>query len=138
MPFVTLVPYDVPANLLIAKCAISVTFTGTIGFQAALAGLCSITTDPYYATEKNFLHIRSVEEIGGLPEKLKRWRSPADIDAARREIMRHLAAISIEGDYFGWRKFDSKDQAARKAVEPLAHSLNVYLPRFLKSRKTAA
>lgn len=138
MPFVTLVPYDVPANLLIAKCAISVTFTGTIGFQAALAGLCSITTDPYYATEKNFLHIRSVEEIGSLPEKLKRWRSPADIDAARREIMRHLAAISIEGDYFGWRKFDSKDQAARKAVEPLAHSLNVYLPRFLKSRKTAA
>ena len=44
LPFVTLVPYDVPANLLIGKCAISVTFTGTIGFQAALAGLCSVTT----------------------------------------------------------------------------------------------
>jgi hypothetical protein len=138
MPFVALVPYDVSANLMIEKCAISVTFTGTIGFQAALAGLCSITTDSYYATENNFLHIRNVEEIGSLPEKLKRWRPPADIGAARREIMRPLAAISVEGDYFGWRKFDPEDQAAREAVAPLAHSLNVYLPRFLKSRKTAA
>jgi hypothetical protein len=79
-----------------------------------------------------------LEEIASLPEKLKHWRPPADIDAARREIMRPLAAISVEGDYFGWRKFDPEDQAAREAVAPLAHSLNVYLPRFLKSRKTAA
>jgi hypothetical protein len=136
--FVTLVPYDVPANLLIQKCGISVTFTGTIGFQAALAGLCSITTDPYYATEGNFLHIRSVEEIASLPERLKRWRPPADLDAARREIMRHLAAISIEGDYFGWRKFDSTSQSSRDSVETLARSLNALLPKFLKSRKSAA
>jgi hypothetical protein len=138
LPFVTLVPYDVPANLLIQKCGISVTFTGTIGFQAALAGLCSITTDPYYATEGNFLHIRSVEEIASLPERLKRWRPPADLDAARREIMRHLAAISIEGDYFGWRKFDSTSQSSRDSVETLARSLNALLPKFLKSRKSAA
>ena len=47
-------------------------------------------------------------------------------------------ATTVEGDYFGWRKFDPEDLAARQAVEPLAHSLNAYLPRFLKSRKTAA
>lgn len=135
---VTLVPYDVPANLLIEKCAVSVTFTGTIGFQAALAGLCSVATDPYYATEKHFLHIRNVEEIGSLAEQLANWRPPDDIAATRREIMRHLASISIEGDYFGWRNFDPEDQAARAAVEPLARSLNAYLPKFLKSRKTAA
>jgi hypothetical protein len=138
LPFVTLVPYDVPANLLIEKCAVSVTFTGTIGFQAALAGLCSVATDPYYATEEHFLHIRNVEEIGSLAEKLANWRPPDDIVATRREIMRQLASISIEGDYFGWRKFDPQEQAAREAVEPLARSLNAYLPKFLKSRKTAA
>jgi hypothetical protein len=138
MPFVTFVPYEVPANLLIENCAVSVTFTGTIGFQAALAGLCSITTDAYYATEKNFIHIGSVEKIDSLVEKLGCWRPPSDIVAARREIVRHLTAISVEGDYYGWREFDPEDRAAREAVEPLAHSLNVYLPRFLKSRKTAA
>jgi hypothetical protein len=138
LPFVTLVPYEVPANLMIEKCAVSITFTGTIGLQAALAGLCSVATDPYYATEKHFLHIHSVEEIGGLVEKLGRWQLPNDITATRREIMRHLAAISVEGDYFGWRKFDPESQAARESVEPLAHSLNAHLPRFLKSRKTAA
>ena len=138
LPFVTLVPYDVPANLLIGKCAVSVTFTGTIGFQAALAGLCSVATDPYYATEQHFLHVRSVEEIDGLVERLARWRPPDDLAATRREIVRHLAAISVEGDYFGWRKFDPENQAACEAVEPLARSLNAYLPRFLKSRKTAA
>jgi len=143
LPSVTLVPYDVPANLMIEKCGISLTFTGTIGFQAALAGLCSITTDPYYAaendgTESYFIHVRDVDEIGGLVDRLKRWRPPDDLDAARRGIMRHLASISVEGDYFGWRKFDPEDQAAREAVEPLARSLNAYLPKFLKSRKTAA
>ncbi|MBR1249473.1 hypothetical protein JQ609_21400 [Bradyrhizobium sp. AUGA SZCCT0169] len=137
LPFVTLVPYDVPANLLIEKCGVSVTFTGTIGFQAALAGLCSVATDPYYATEDHFLQVRNVEEIGGLVDRLKRWRLPDDMVAARREIIRHLASVSVEGDYFGWRKFDPKNHAACEAVEPLARSLNVYLPKFLKSRKPA-
>jgi hypothetical protein len=138
LPFVTLVPYDVPASVLIGVCGISVTFTGTIGFQAALAGLCSVATDPYYATESNFVLIRSVEEIDGLAEKLAHWRSPEDLVATRREIVRHLAAISVKGDYFGWRKFDPAKPAAREALEPLARSLNAHLPRFLKSRKTAA
>ena len=137
LPYVILVPYDVPANLMIENCAVSLTFTGTIGFQAALAGLCSIATDPYYATEQHFLHIRSTNEIGGLVDRLKQWRPPDDMVAMRREIVRHLASISVEGDYFGWRKFDPESEAAREAVVSLAHSLNVYLPRFLKSVKSA-
>lgn len=138
LPFVALVPYDVPANLLIENCAVSVTFTGTIGFQAALAGLCSVATDPYYATGEHFLHVRTVEEIDSLAEKVSNWRPPDDLAATQREIVRHLVSISVEGDYFGWRNFDPQDQAARQAVEPLARSLNAYLPKFLKSRKTAA
>jgi hypothetical protein len=138
LPFVTLVPYDVPANVLIALCGVSVTFTGTIGFQAALAGLCSVATDPYYATEEHFVHVRGVEEIERLAEKLARWRPPKDLPAAQREIMRHMVAISVEGDYYTWRKFDPANQADRAAVESLARSLNAHLPRFLKSRRTAA
>jgi hypothetical protein len=138
LSFVTLIPYEVPANLLIDKCAISISFTGTVGFQAALSGLCSVVTEPYYATERHFLHIRSFEEIGSLVERLKQWRPAGELSATRREIVRHLVAISVEGDYFTWRKFDPEKPEAREAVEPLVRSLNRYLPRFLKSRKTAA
>jgi hypothetical protein len=138
LPFVTLVPYDVPANLLIGKCGVSVTFTGTIGLQAALAGLCSVTTEPYYATEQHFVHIRDVGEIDALAERLARWRQPDDLATMRRDVVRHLASISVEGDYFGWRDFDPEDAAARASVEPLACSLNAHLPRFLKSCKNAA
>jgi hypothetical protein len=137
LPYVTLVPYEVPAGFLIEQCSISVTFTGTVGFQAALSGLCSVVTEPYYATEQHFLHIRSFEEIGSLVDRLKQWRPPDDMVAARRDIVRHMAAISVEGDYFTWQKFDSEKQAARDAVEPLARSLNAYLPRFLRSRNIA-
>ena len=135
LPSVTLVPYEVPANLLISKCAISVTFTGTIGFQAALYGLCSVVSEPYYAMERHFLHIRNAGEIEGLVERLKQWRPPEDMVAARREMVRYLAAISVEGDYFTCLNFDPGNPAAREAVASLIHSLNVYLPRFLKSRE---
>jgi hypothetical protein len=136
LPSVTLVPYEVPASLLVGKCATSVTFTGTIGFQAALSGLCSVVTKPYYATERHFLHVRSLEEIEGLVDRLTAWEVPKDMAAARRGIVEHLAAISVKGDYFTWRKFDPDKPAAREAVEPLARSLNQYLPRFVKSRET--
>ena len=133
LPFVTLVPYDVSAHILIEKCAVSVTFTGTIGFQAALAGLCSIASEPYYASEQHFLHVYNAAEIDSVPERLGRWRVPGDLGATQREIMRHMASISAAGDYFGWRKFDPQSEAARASVEPLARSLNAHLPRFLKS-----
>jgi len=138
LPSVVLVPYDVPANLLIGKSAVSVTFTGTIGFQAALAGLCSVASEPYYATERHFLHVRDAGEIDGLVERLARWQFPDDLDTTRRAILRHLVSISVAGDYFGWRKFDPENEAVRASAEPLVRSLNAYLPRFLKSRRTAA
>jgi hypothetical protein len=133
--FVTLVPYEVPANLLIRECAISVTFTGTIGFQAALCGLCSVVTEPYYATERHFLHIRNFEEIGGLVERLRQWRPLDATQAVRCEIVRNLAAISVEGDYFTCMHFDPASEASREAVEGLARSLNTFLPRFFKSHE---
>jgi hypothetical protein len=135
LPFVALVPYEVPAGLLIEQCATSVTFTGTIGFQAALSGLCSVVTEPYYATERHFLQIRSFGEIENLVDRLKRWHPPEDLAATRREIIGHLAAVSVAGDYFTWRGFDPENENSRKAVEPLVRSLNAYLPRFIRHRE---
>ncbi len=137
-PHVTLVPYDVPANLLIAKCTVSVTFTGTIGFQAALAGLRSIATDPYYATAEHFIHVRTVDEISSVAERLKSIKPVEDVAKVRQDIIGHLVSISVEGDYFGWRGFDASVPTARASVDGLARSLNSYLPRFFKASQTAS
>ena len=138
LPFVTLVPYEVPAAPMIANCAISVTFTGTIGLQAALAGLCSVVTDPYYATESQFLHVHDADEIGGVAGRIAQWQPPKDLAHARREIIRHLAAISADGNYFGWRNFDPGSVTARASVDSLARTLNRHLPGFLKPGKIAS
>jgi hypothetical protein len=132
LPFVTCVPYEVQANYLIEKCDVCVTFTGTVGFQAALAGLCSVVTEAYYADEEHFLHVRNFSEIAGIVERIEKWRRPADLGAARREIVSKLAAAGAPGNYFTWRKFDPDDEEAQLSAQTLVRSLNRYLPRFMK------
>ena len=132
MPSVTCVPYDVPATYLIDKCDVSVTFTGTIGFQAALAGLCSVVTEAYYADEKHYLHVRNFGEIDGIVERIEKWRRPDDMDAARRQIVRKLVAAGTPGNYFTWKNFDRNDPVQRDAAESLVASFNRHLPRFVK------
>jgi hypothetical protein len=132
LSFVTCVPYDVPASYLIERCDVSVTFTGTIGFQAALAGLCSIVTEPYYATEEHYLHVRNASEIDGIVDRIAQWRRPADLDAARRQIVAKLLAAGAPGNYFTWKSFDPDDEDAQQSVKTLVRSLDRYLPQFMK------
>jgi hypothetical protein len=138
LPAVTCVPYDVAANYLIDRCDVSVTFSGTIGYQAALAGLCSIVTDAYYADEEHYLHVRNVGEIDGIVDRIRNWHRPANIEAARRQIVSRLVAAGAPGNYFTWRKFDPNDETAREAVKSLVQSLNQYLPRFMKPEEWPA
>ena len=132
LSFVTCVPYDVPARNLIERCDVSVTFTGTIGFQAALAGLCSVVTEPYYATEEHFLYVRNASEIDGIVDRIAQWRRPADLDAARRQIVRKLVSAGAPGNYFTWKSFDPDDEDAQQSVKTLVRSFNRYLPQFMK------
>jgi hypothetical protein len=132
LPFVVLLPYDIPATFLLGQCGVSVTFTGTIGFQAALAGICSVVTEPYYAADRHYVHVRDFAEIDTLVERISRWRAPEDLDSARRDIVRHLARGSVPGDYFMWRRFDPNDAQARAATQSLVQSFNTYLPRFMR------
>jgi hypothetical protein len=132
IPSVTCVPYEVPASYLIQSCEVSVTLTGTIGFQAALAGLCSIVTEPYYATEEHYLHVRNFGEIDGIVEQLGKWRRPADLEGARRQIVRKLVAAGAPGNYFTWKRFDPDDEDIREQTKSLVRSLNKYLPQFMK------
>lgn len=130
-PFVTLMPYEVPANPMIAECPVSVTLTGTIGFQAAVAGNCSVVTEPYYADEAHYLHVRRFDEIDGVAERIRAWSPPADRRAAAQSMVRHLSKGSVPGDYFMFRRFDAGDSRKRDAIAPLVDSLNAYLPKIL-------
>ncbi len=133
LPSVTCVPYGVSANFLLERCAVSVTFTGTIGFQAALAGLASIVSDPYYAGDNEyFLQVKSVGEIDGIVERLKQWRRSDDLDAARLEIVTKLAGASMPGNYFTWKNFDREDELTQESTNSLVWSFNQHLPRFMK------
>ncbi|QPF82311.1 hypothetical protein IC762_21360 [Bradyrhizobium genosp. L] len=129
---VTCVPYGVTANYLLERCAVSVTLTGTTGYQAALAGLCSVVTEPYYADEEHYLHVRSFREIDDVVGRIEAWQPPADLDATRRQIVRKLVAAGTAGDYFTWKDFDPGDEEHRKAVQSLVQSFNRHLPRFVK------
>lgn len=132
LSYVTCVPYDVSANFLLDQCEVSVTFTGTIGFQAALAGLCSIVTEPYYATDENFLQVREFDEIDGIVDRIAQWRRPDDLDAARRQIVRKLASAGAAGNYFTWKDFDPNDELAWESTNSLVRAFNRYLPQFMK------
>jgi len=68
---VVLVPYEVPATLLIKECPVTVTCTGTIGFQSALAGSCSVVSNAYYSDQEYFVHFHNLMDIDNLPEKIK-------------------------------------------------------------------
>ena len=65
-------------------------------------------------------------------DKLKQWRRPDDLDAARREIVRKLSGASTPGNYFTWKNFDQNDELAQESTNSLVWSFNQYLPRFMK------
>ncbi|MBZ0218594.1 MAG: hypothetical protein K8F25_18710, partial [Fimbriimonadaceae bacterium] len=127
---VTLVPYQVPAQTMIALCGASVTLTGTIGFQAALAGLCSVVSEPYYSTENHYIQVRRFDEIESIPEKMRAFSAPKNMDARRRDLLKKLTGGSVPGDYFTFRKFDQENVSHREAIAPLIQTLNTHLPQF--------
>jgi hypothetical protein len=131
-PNVTLVPYEIPAQTMISLCSTSLTLTGTIGFQAALAGLRSIVSDPYYSTDEHYMQVRRFDDIETVPDQIAAFEIPADMDARRRELMRKLTGGSVPGDYFTFRRFDAQNPSHRQAIAPLVKSFRDYLPNFLK------
>jgi hypothetical protein len=130
---VTLIPYEVPAQVLISLCDISVTLTGTVGFQAALAGLCSVVTDPYYATEDDYVHIRKRSEIGAVVDRIASFSRAENTDMRRRNLLRKLSGGSVPGDYFTFREFDPENPEKQKATQSLIDSLNTYLPKVIQT-----
>ena len=102
---VVLVPYEVSGNELLDNCGANFALTGTLGLQAALRGMASVTTQTYYTSPEDFILLGRRSEIPGLPEKVAK-ASCCDLAARRRRIISHLLRGSFQGDFFSFRGFD--------------------------------
>jgi hypothetical protein len=132
---VSIVPYDVPGQFLVQSCHATFTYTGTVGFQAAMAGRYAIVSEnAYYAYDESpFLLLREPADVERLPERLAAVRMP-DVEAARRKLARHVLRASAPGRHT-WRGFSPADPKAVEATQSLVESLNAYLPPLLRARR---
>lgn len=132
---VVFVPYEASSQELIRETKATFTWTGTAGLQAALAGRCAIAAEPYYATPEHFLQVRSMVDIDNLPQRIEKWRPPADLDGVRRAIVGRMLRAEMPGDVYSWQRFDARDADCRRRAAGLIDSLNRYVPRMLAEGK---
>lgn len=103
---VAILPYGVSGNELIAHSGVSFSCTGTLGLQAALAGLVSVVAPAYYADDEDFVIYNSLAEVDGLPGRVDAAFS-ADLEVRRRRIATTLLRGSFGDDLFSFRAFDA-------------------------------
>lgn len=108
---VAILPYDVTGNELIAHSGVSFSCTGTLGLQAALAGLVSVVAPAYYADAEDFIIYNSFAEVDSLPGRIDAARG-ADLEARRRRIASTLLCGSFGSDMFAFRGFDAAHPSA--------------------------
>lgn len=108
---VAILPYDVSGNELIAHSGVSFSCTGTLGLQAALAGLVSVVAPAYYADAEDFIIYNSLPEVDALPGRVDAARG-ADLAARRRRIAAALLSGSFGDDLFSFRGFDAAAPSA--------------------------
>jgi hypothetical protein len=130
-PNVSIVPYDVPGQYLVQNCHATFTYTGTVGFQAAMAGRCAVVAEgTYYVTGESFIQLRSPEDVDALPARLAAFTNP-NPDARRRELARHMLRASALGRHT-WRGFDPQSAAMVADAASLVQTLNTHLPAFVR------
>lgn len=126
IPNVVLLPYEVSGNALLSEVGVNLTLTGTLGMQAALAGLTSVTTDTYYTTDQDFLTCGNATALADAATRLTSPELDDEARAARRvRIVSHLLKGSFDGDYFSFKGFNSA--APAPAATSLAHELGLRL-----------
>lgn len=131
LPNVVIVPYGVPGNELLGLVGTNFTCTGTLGLQAALAGLKSVVTESYYSNDQDFIVFRSRAEVDSLPARVAQadYRDVPLADRQRRLISEILRG-SFDGDFFSFKQFDARAPAA--SALGLARALGRYLDDLIE------
>lgn len=109
IPRVILVPYEISGNELVSISGASFTCTGTLGLQAALAGLTSVVMESYYSNESDFIVVKNRNEIKNVGMLAEAARFNDSIDRRRSRLITNLLQGSFEGDFFSFQKFDARN-----------------------------
>jgi len=126
---VTFVPYDVPGQWLVDHCHATFTWTGTIGFQAAMSGRCAVvSSDAYYFVDRLFVGVATFADIDDLPRRIFGFRLGLPLAEARRALTRHILRSTMPGAYLSWRRFSPSDPELVRQAQTIVDSLNRYLP----------
>lgn len=107
IPNVVILPYEVSGNEVLSVVGANFTCTGTLGLQAALAGLVSVVTPSYYANEEDFVVFRTRSEVERLPERVINAKPATDIADRRARIVAHLMRGSFACEFFSFKGFDA-------------------------------
>jgi hypothetical protein len=129
LPNVVFLPYDVSGPELISVSGASFSCTGTLGLQAALAGLKSVVTESYYANDEDFIVYRERHDVSGLPQRVLDMPTCADLRARRERIIAHLLRGSFAADFFSFQNFDPAQPApgADGMALALGHHLDLLI-----------
>jgi len=126
LPNAVFLPYDVRGETVLQVCGINFSFTGTLGLQAALAGLKSIVTSCYYSNDRDFVVFRDARELSELPQRVETMRSTRPLESRQADIVAHLLRGSFEGNMFSFRKF------SRSSPSPDAAALAASMGEFMR------
>lgn len=125
LPNVVFLPYDVSGPELISVSGVSFSCTGTLGLQAALAGLKSVVTESYYASDEDFIIYRERADVAAVPQRVLAAPACTDLPVRRERIIAHLLRGSFEADFFSFQNFDPAKPAP--GAEGMALALGRHL-----------
>lgn len=111
IPNVVIVPYEISGNALLTQTGVSFTETGTLGMQAALAGMKSVTVEAYYYTPGDYVPLRAKADIPELPANVAAASAVGDLRARQERIVTHLLKGSFPGEFMSFRGFDPNNPA---------------------------
>ena len=130
---VTFVPYEVPGRTMIRECQSTFTWTGTVGFEAAMLGRAVMAAaGAYYLVDDAFFVVRTMDDLASLPGRISRFTPPADLRAHQDKLVRHLMRSTVPGGYMGWRGFSTQNMTEDDPTMTLVESFNRYLPMLAR------
>lgn len=109
---VIFVPYQVDGLEALALCGVNFTCTGTLGLQAALMGVKSITTPNYYTTDGDFVLLEKRSDVAFLPQMVEEFPAVDNLKARQYRLISNLLQGGFESDFFSFRGFDPKNPSS--------------------------
>jgi hypothetical protein len=129
IPNVVIVPYEVSGNAILELVGVNFTCTGTLGMQAALMGLKSVTVCNYYSNDEDFITFNSINEINDLPRRVEKKKFVNSLRKRQNRIVNHVLEGSFESVFFTFKDFNKKN--CNPLISTLGKKLGLIIKRLL-------